>query len=220
MLAQVGYFEGADPASAPLTIDSIEADGDVILSENLDRAYARGTPVIFRSAEQGKWSTEYDTPADWTSNSSFSEIGDTGLYLKFTADASPKYFGIGDRIRIYNPGLKLQRSRTKKFMSEDSVSIERYGAVENNIDNPYMSLTLGKERVQTMVDDEADPHHGWNIECPLFLQAKPLVLIKLKSRKYLPTATNNEEKCYIKQVIHDDRNAKTKIIAKAVSSYS
>jgi len=216
MLVQVGYYEGT---SDTLHVDVIEADGDIDLSEDLDRAYERGTPVIFRSAEHGVWSTEYDTPDTWTSSSAFSEIGTTGLFLKFTADASPVNFAIGDRIDVYNPGMALQNSRTKKFSYEDSPSIERYEAAEYKLDNPYISLTLGVQLITALIDSDSDPHHGWEIDCPLFLQAKPLTLITIKSRKHLPTATGNEEKCYFKQVTHDEKKARTKIIARAVNAY-
>jgi len=216
MLVQVGYYEGA---SNTLHVDVIEADGDIDLSEDLDRAYERGTPVTFRSAEHGVWSTEYDTPDTWTSSSAFSEIGTTGLFLKFTADASPINFAIGDRINVYNPGMGLQTSRTKKFTYEDSPSIETYEASEYKLDNPYISLVLGVQLITTLIDSDSDPHHGWEIDCPLFLQAKPHALFTVKSRRHLPTATDNEEKCYIKQVQHDKDKARTKIIARAVSAY-
>ena len=216
MLVQVGYYEGA---SNTMYVENIEADGDIDLSEDLDRAYERGTPVTFRSAEHGVWSTEYDTPDTWTSSSAFSEIGATGLFLKFTADASPVNFAIGDRINVYNPGMALQTSRTKKFSYEDSPSIETYEAAEYKLDNPYISLTLGMQLITGLIDSDSDPHHGWEIDCPLFLQAKPHTVFTVKSRRHLPTATNKEEKCYIKQVTHDEKKARTKIIARAVSAY-
>ena len=214
MLVQVGDWDvGAK-------ISTIQSDGDIILDTSLTTVYKQGTPVIFRSAEHGKWSTEYDTPAEYTTASSFSEIASTGLFLKFEENpGTTNNFAIGDRIRIFNPGMKLSKSRTKKFMAEDSDSVEKYGASEYNIDNPYISLALGRELTQGIIDNDAERHHGWEIDCPLFLQARPLVLVTMKSRKHLPTATNNEEKCYIKQVTHDRKKARSKLILRAVSNY-
>jgi len=214
MLVQVGDWDvGAK-------IDTIQADGDIILDTSLTTAYKQGTPVIFRSAEHGKWSTEYDTPAEYTTASTFSEIGSTGLFLKFEEvdSGTTNNFAVGDRIRVFNPGMKLSKSRTKKFMSEDSDSIEKYGASEYNIDNPYISLALGRELTQGIINNDAERHHGWEVDCPLFLQARPLILVTMKSRKYLPTATDNEEKCYIKQVTQKQK-ARTKLILRAVDSY-
>ena len=215
MLVQIGdWDEGA-------AIDEIQSDGDIILDTSLTEDYKQGTPVIFRSAEHGRWSTEYDTPDDYTAVTTFSEIGSTGLFLKFEANDSGTTinFAVGDRIRVYNPGMKLDKSRTKKFMAEDSDSIEKYEASEYNLDNPYISLVLGRELSQGLVNSDSEKHHGWEFDCPLFLQARPLVLVTIKSLKFLPTASDNEEKCYIKQVSHDEAKARTKLILRAVDSY-
>lgn len=214
-LAQVGDWDvGAK-------IASIDADGDVQLDTDMTTAFAVGTPVIFRSAEHGKWSTEYGTPDDYMALTTWDEIGDTGLFLKFElGDEAVDYnFAVGDRIHVYNPGMKLEKSRTKKTMSEDTDSIAAFNLCEENPDNPYMSLTLGREKSKAMVTGDAWPHHGWELATPMFLQAKPLTVVKLKSRKHLPTATSNEEKCYIKQVSHDHIGNKSTITLKACSSY-
>jgi len=221
LFCQVGAYEGA---SGIMHVDVVEADGDIDLSENLDRVYEAGTPVIFRSATQGKWSTEYDTPDTYATSTSFSEVGSTGLYLKFTAGPEAYIFAVGDRITIHNPGLELRKSRTKKFMAEDSESIGAFGLREYNIDNPYMRPTLGNPSTQGIVDNESGPHRLFVIECPLFLQARPLMLVTLKSRKLLPLASSNEEKCYIKQVTHKGLrkggSPRTTIIMRGVSAYA
>jgi hypothetical protein len=218
MLVQVGSFEGTD-SSAPLHVDSIASDGTITLSEALDTAYPEGTIVIFRDAKYGKWSDEYGTPDSFTTATSWTEIGSTDLFLKFTADATPREFAIGDRIEIHNPGMRLELSRTKKYLSEDTDSIDDYGLREFNIDNPFMGIALGKERGRLKVADDAEPHHLYKLVCPLFLEAVPLAIITLKSTKLLPTATDNEEKLYIREVSHDVKSAKTSIMARAVSAY-
>jgi hypothetical protein len=202
-------------------IASIQDDGDVILDTNMVAAFKTGTPVVFRSAEHGKWSTEYTAPLTYTSATTYAQIGTTGLFLQFAAsDSGTTYnFAVGDRIRVYNPGMKLEKSRTKKVLAEDTDSIETYGVTEFNPDNPYMSLTLGRELAKKVVSDEDTPHHTWEIEAPMFLQARPHSLVTVKSLKHLPTATSNSEKCYVKQVSHDPIRCKSTIILRAVASY-
>jgi hypothetical protein len=179
------------------------------------------TQVIFRSAEHGKWSTEYDTPDDFLADDVFVEIGDTGLWLRFTPSDDETYnFAVGDRIRVYNPGLSLDRSRTKKYFVEDTDSIATYGASEYNPDNPYISLTLGRALSAGIVAGDADPHHTWKLVCTLLLQARPWALLLIRSREHLPTAADNEEVCYIKQVEHDIAKARTTIVARACSAYA
>jgi hypothetical protein len=215
MFVQVGdWDEGAK-------ITTIEADGDIIIDLAMTTAFAVGTPVIVRSAEHGKWSTEYTVPDEYTALATYAEIGTTGVFLKFElSDEGVQYgFEVGDRIRAYNPGMNLERSRTKKTMAEDSSSIVCFNLSEENPDNPYMSLGLGREKSKSMVASYAWPRHGWELATPMFLQAKPLTIVKLKSRKHLPTATSNEEKCYIKQVSHDHAGNKSTITLKACVSY-
>lgn len=219
MFVQVGNFEGADPHGAPLEVSSIAADGTITLSEDLDSAYPEGTIVIFRDAKDGKWSSDYDTPDTFTTSTSWAEIGDTALFLKFTEDTTPRDFAVGDRIEIYNPGMKLEKSRTKKYLSEDSDSIANYGLREFNIDNPFMAIALGKERGRLKVASDAEPHHLYKIRAPLLLEAVPLALITLRSESLLPTATDYEEVLYIQEVSHSVNKAETEIIARAADAY-
>jgi len=215
MLVQVGDWD------AGAAITEIQADGDVIIDTDMTTAFDVGTQVIFRSAEHGKWSTEYDTPDDFLADDVFVEIGDTGLWLRFTPSDDETYnFAVGDRIRVYNPGLSLDRSRTKKYFVEDTDSIATYGASEYNPDNPYISLTLGRALSAGIVAGDADPHHTWKLVCTLLLQARPWALLLIRSREHLPTAADNEEVCYIKQVEHDIAKARTTIVARACSAYA
>lgn len=202
-------------------IATVEADGDIILDTDMVTAFAVGTPIVVRSAEHGKWSTEYTVPDEYVALATYDEIGDTGMFLKFELgdEAEDHNFAAGDRIHVYNPGMKLEKSRTKKTMAEDTDSVAAFGLSEENPDNPYMSLTLGREKSKAMVALDAWPHHGWELVTPMFLQAKPHTIVKLKSRKHLPTATSNEEKCYIKQVSHDHVGNKSQIILRACASY-
>lgn len=218
---EVGMFVQVGDWDEDAKIASIEADGDVILDTNMTTAWPVGTAVIARSAEHGQWSTSYDTPDTYIAAETFAEIGETGLFLKFTPDEEdPHNFAVGDRLRAYNPGMTLERSRTKKYTVEDSDSIATYGPIEDNPDNLYISFVLGRALVNRMVSDGKGPHHGWKVVTPLFLQCKPHTVITLKSLDHLPVALSNSEKCYIRQVEHDRDNGKSTIILKAVSSYA
>jgi hypothetical protein len=160
-------------------------------------------------------------PDDFTALTTWEEIGDTGLFLKFElGDETAHYnFAVGDRIRVYNPGMQLAKSRTKKTMVENTDSVATFGLSEYNPDNPYMSLSLGRELTRKIVSDDSSPHHGWELTTPMFLQAKPHTIVKIKSLKHLPTAASNSEKCLIKQVSHDHLNDTSMIILKACVTY-
>jgi hypothetical protein len=220
----VGMFVQVGDWDVGAKIATIEADGDVILDTDMTTAWTVGTAIIARSAEHGKWSTEYGTPNIFTTLITFGEIGGTGLFLKFgpTDEVGEETynFAVGDRLRVYNPGMTLEKSRTKKYTIEDSDSIAAYGAIEENPDNPYISPTLGKALANRTVSDGKGPHHGWKAVTPLFPQCKPHTIITLKSLKHLPVATANEEKCYIRQVEHDRYQAKSTLILKAIAPYA
>jgi len=220
MLAKVADFEGVDPSTAPLSVASVASDGTITLSEDLDEAYAQGTLVVFYAAESGAWSDEYSSPDTFTTGDTWVEIGSTGLFLKFVEDDSdPIGFSVGDRIHVYNPGLVLQSSTTQKFKKENQISIDERGPRESNFDNPYLSLAVGMERTRRLVDDNAFPRHRFNCACPLFLQATPLSVIKIKGEKILPVSTDNEEKCYVETVVHDFKNGTTTLELKGVLTY-
>jgi hypothetical protein len=215
MIVQIGEWD------AGAKIETIQGDGDVILDTDMPTAFEVGTAIVFRSAEHGKWSTEYAVPDGFTALATYAEIGATGLWLKFEESDSEatNNFAIGDRINIYNPGLSLSKSKTKKTLAQDLDSITTFEESDYNPDNQYMTLTLGRELAEATVAGDAWPHHGWEVETPMFLQAKPLTIVKLKSRKHLPTATSNEEKCYIKQVEHDHLRNRSTIVLRACASY-
>lgn len=218
MLVQIGDVD--ESGGTPYHVDTIEDDGDVILNQSLTKNFEKGVAVIFKSAEDGVWSTEYAVPLTLVSTAgTYVQIATTGIFLKFTAASAPQRFVIGDRIHVYNPGQKLQRSRTKKFTIENSASIERWGLAEDNLENQFMSFTIGKERTKKLVSDEKDPHHRYEATCPLFLQAKPLMVVKVKGVNLLPTATDNEEKTYIVSVTHTLDRAETKLELRGISSY-
>lgn len=209
MLVQIGELEESGGVS--YKIDSIQSDGDVILNQDLTEDFEKGIVVIFRSPESGTWSTEYDTPDTYTAATTYSEIGSTGLFLKFTADSSPQRFVVGDRIRVYNPGQQLTRSRTRKIVIEDSTSIEKHGLQEFPLDNELMSFGIGRERAKDDVDLRAFPRHYWIVKKGLTLQATVNKIVLIKSKKRLPVATDNEEHCIIKNVTHNLRKAWTEI---------
>lgn len=217
MLVQIGDVDEA--GGVPYSIDSIEADGDVILNQDLAADHSKGEAVIFRKANNAIWSTDYAAPATYTAATSLSEIGETGLFLKFTAAASPQRFAVGDRIIVKNPGQSLERSKVQKFTVENTASREEHGLSEYNFNNKFMSFTIGKERSGGEVSAGAQPRHGWKIVTTLLIQAKVNTLVKVRSSKLLPLAASNEERCRVTSVIHDSRNARTTLELRGLSSY-
>ena len=216
-LVQIGDVD--EESGTPYEITTIESDGDVVLNQDLTADFEIGTSVLLKSNEKGVWSTDYDTPATYTTAETFVEIGTTGIFLRFTPDDDPKRFVVGDRVLVENPGQELRRSRTHKFTVEDTESRDKWGVSELNFNNQYLSFTLGKERSKNLVTDRKDPHYYFTIKGPLLLQAKPLTVFTIKSRKLLPLATDNEEKVYVQRVTNTIATAETVIIARAISSY-
>jgi len=217
MLVQVGDVD--ESGGVAYFIDSIQVDGDIILNQDLPANFAQGTEILFRKVNDAKWSTEYAAPLTYTSSASFAEIGEAGLFLKFTADSTPNRFAVGDRIIVKNPGQKLERSKTQKFTVEDTASREEHGLAEYNFNNQFMSFAIGKQRSIGEVTVGKQPRHGWKIKTALLVQAKVNGLVKVRSKKLLPVATNNEERCVIRSVVHDPRNGETTMELRALASY-
>lgn len=218
MAAQVADYDGA---SDDMTVSSISDAGLITLSENLDSAYEKGTPCVFKDVTYGDWSDEYDTPDTFTPATSWTEIGDTGLFLKFTADDSdPHPFAVGDRITIENPGLQLRKDQSVIVTRYDATSRDKYGLKEYAIDNPFMSEPVGRQRADYIIANDNEPKYILKITWKgLLLHAKPMSILELTSQKLFPLATDNTVKFYIISVMHKLRSGETEMEIIGVDNY-
>jgi hypothetical protein len=218
LAVQVADYDGA---SGGMTIDSISDAGLITLSENLDASYEQGTPCVFRDVEDGEWSDEYDTPDTYTPQTSWTEIGSTGVFLRFTPDdTDPHPFAIGDRIAIDNPGLQLRKDQSVLVTRYDATSKDKYGLKEYAIDNPYMSEAVGRQRADYIIANDADPKYVLKLTWKgLLLHARPMSILELTSQTLFPLATDNAVKFYINSVMHKLRQGETQLELIGVDSY-